>query len=170
MLGRMATLGEVMTRDVLSVEPSDTIGEAAEKMTQLGVGAVVVSDFGRMIGIFTERDLMRESLDSVPVSSFPIVDPNPDSGEHAVIDAGGAVDDVIVGNDALGGCEPQQIQQQSGCRRQYCECDDFVDDVRDRKAPPGTAEIAQGVGKDRSDRGHCCCSHRLRRSHSNLEA
>ena len=59
MLGRMATLGEVMTRDVLSVEPSDTIGEAAEKMTQLGVGAVVVSDFGRMIGIFTERDLMR---------------------------------------------------------------------------------------------------------------
>ena len=59
MLARMATLGEVMTKEVLSVEPSDTIGEAAEKMTELGVGAVVVSDFGRMIGIFTERDLMR---------------------------------------------------------------------------------------------------------------
>ena len=44
-----------MTKDVLTVEPSDTIGEAAEKMTSLGVGAVVVSDFGRMIGIFTER-------------------------------------------------------------------------------------------------------------------
>ena len=28
-------------------------------MTEHGVGAVVVSDFGRMIGIFTERDLMR---------------------------------------------------------------------------------------------------------------
>jgi len=28
-------------------------------MTDQGVGAVVVSDFGRMIGIFTERDLMR---------------------------------------------------------------------------------------------------------------
>src|SRR6266480_1086953 len=59
MLAAMATLGEVMTKDVLSVEPSDTIGEAAEKMTSHGVGAVVVSDFGRMIGIFTERDLMR---------------------------------------------------------------------------------------------------------------
>ena len=59
MLAQMATLGEVMTKDVLSVEPSDTIGEAAEKMTGQGVGAVVVSDFGRMIGIFTERDLMR---------------------------------------------------------------------------------------------------------------
>ena len=55
----MATLGEVMTKDVLSVAPEDTIGEAAQKMTDQGVGAVVVSDFGRMIGIFTERDLMR---------------------------------------------------------------------------------------------------------------
>src|SRR5205823_12705473 len=59
MLAAMPTLGEVMTKEVLSVEPSDTIGEAAEKMTSHGVGAVVVSDFGRMIGIFTERDLMR---------------------------------------------------------------------------------------------------------------
>src|SRR5437899_3639100 len=55
----MATLGEVMTRDVLTVAPEDTIGEAAQKMTDQGVGAVVVSDFGRMIGIFTERDLTR---------------------------------------------------------------------------------------------------------------
>ena len=59
MLARMATLSDVMTKEVLTVEPSDTIGEAAEKMTNHGVGAVVVSDFGRMIGIFTERDLMR---------------------------------------------------------------------------------------------------------------
>ena len=59
MLARMATLGEVMTKEVLSVAPEDTIGEAAQKMTDQGVGAVVVSDFGRMIGIFTERDLMR---------------------------------------------------------------------------------------------------------------
>ena len=55
----MASVADLMVRDVLTVEPSDTIGEAAEKMTQHGVGAVVVSDFGRMIGIFTERDLMR---------------------------------------------------------------------------------------------------------------
>ena len=55
----MKTLGEIMTTPVLTVEPSDTIGEGAEKMTGQGVGAVIVSDFGRMIGIFTERDLMR---------------------------------------------------------------------------------------------------------------
>ena len=65
MLAAMATLGEVMTKDVLSVEPSDTIGEAAEKMTSLGVGAVVVSDFGRMIGILSERDIMRAVADRI---------------------------------------------------------------------------------------------------------
>jgi CBS domain-containing protein len=53
------SLANLMTRDVLLVEPSDTIGEAAQKMTERGVGSVVVSDYGRMIGILTERDVMR---------------------------------------------------------------------------------------------------------------
>ena len=48
-----------MTRDVLTVAPEDTIGEAAQKMVERAVGSVVVSDFGRTIGIFTERDLMK---------------------------------------------------------------------------------------------------------------
>jgi CBS domain-containing protein len=52
-------LGDVMARDVLSVAPEDTLGEAAQKMVERGVGAVVVLDFGRLIGILTERDLMR---------------------------------------------------------------------------------------------------------------
>ena len=52
-------IADLMTRDVVTVAPEDTLGEAAAKMTERGVGAVVVSDFGRMIGIFTERDVMR---------------------------------------------------------------------------------------------------------------
>ena len=60
MLAAMPTLGEVMTKDVLSVEPSDTIGEAAEKMHAANVGAVVVvEDMVRVVGIVTERDLLR---------------------------------------------------------------------------------------------------------------
>ncbi len=55
----MKLLGDVMARDVLSVAPEDTLGEAAQKMVERGVGAVVVLDFGRLIGILTERDLMR---------------------------------------------------------------------------------------------------------------
>src|SRR5918912_3868406 len=55
----MSTVRELMTREVLAVEPSDTIGEAAQKMVEAGVSSVVVSDFGRLIGILTERDLTR---------------------------------------------------------------------------------------------------------------
>ena len=56
----MATVADLMTKDVLTVEPSDTIGEAAEKMHSANVGAVVVvEDMVRIVGIVTERDLLR---------------------------------------------------------------------------------------------------------------
>ena len=49
-----------MVTDVLTVEPSSSIGEAAEKMNAAKVGAVVVvEDFVRIVGIITERDLLR---------------------------------------------------------------------------------------------------------------
>ncbi len=48
-----------MTSDVLTVAPEDTIGETAQKMVELGVSSAVVSDYGRLIGIVTERDLTR---------------------------------------------------------------------------------------------------------------
>jgi CBS domain-containing protein len=57
----MASLAELMAKDVITIEPADTIGHAAEKMVQHGVSAIVVSDspFGRLLGIITERDLTR---------------------------------------------------------------------------------------------------------------
>jgi CBS domain-containing protein len=56
----VATVADLMTKDVLTVEPSDTIGEAAEKMHAANVGAVVVvEDMVRIVGIVTERDLLR---------------------------------------------------------------------------------------------------------------
>ena len=55
----------MMARDVLSVAPEDTIGEAAQKMVELGVSSAVVSDFGRLIGIVTERDVLQAAGDRV---------------------------------------------------------------------------------------------------------
>lgn len=55
----MSTVGEIMTSDVLAVEPADTIGETAQKMVERGVSSAVVSDYGTLIGIVTERDLTR---------------------------------------------------------------------------------------------------------------
>jgi CBS domain-containing protein len=55
----MTRLGELMTGAVVSVAPEDTLGEAAERMAEDGVGSAVVLDSGRLIGILTERDLLR---------------------------------------------------------------------------------------------------------------
>ena len=56
----MATVAEVMNKSVVTVDPTSSIGEAAEKMIEAGVGAVVVmEDMARIVGIITERDLMR---------------------------------------------------------------------------------------------------------------
>jgi CBS domain-containing protein len=61
----MATIADLMTTDVVTVAPEDTLGEAAAKMTEKGIGAVVVSDFGRVIGILSERDIMRAVADRI---------------------------------------------------------------------------------------------------------
>jgi CBS domain-containing protein len=61
----MAVLGELMSRNVLAVAPEDTLGEAAERMTGEGVGSAVVLDGGRLIGILTERDVLRAAAGRV---------------------------------------------------------------------------------------------------------
>jgi len=55
----MATLAEIVRPNFITVAPEDTLGEVAERMTTQNVGAVVVKDHGRLIGILTERDMLR---------------------------------------------------------------------------------------------------------------
>jgi CBS domain-containing protein len=52
-------LAEIMRPEPIIVAPEDTLGEVAEQMTAVNVGAVIVKDYGRMIGILTERDLLK---------------------------------------------------------------------------------------------------------------
>jgi CBS domain-containing protein len=59
------TLRDFMTAgDVLTIEPTATLGQAARSMRQRNVGAAVVVENGELIGIFTERDLLRAIADS----------------------------------------------------------------------------------------------------------
>ena len=46
-------------RDVYSVAPTVTVAEAVAEMNLHRVGSVMVIDGGRLIGIFTERDVLR---------------------------------------------------------------------------------------------------------------
>jgi CBS domain-containing protein len=55
----MGTLADVVAPTFITVAPEDTLGEVAERMNNQNVGAVIVKDHGRLIGILTERDMLR---------------------------------------------------------------------------------------------------------------
>ena len=50
---------EVMTQVVLTAETATTIAEAASLMAQRRVGSTLVVDGQRLLGIFTERDIVK---------------------------------------------------------------------------------------------------------------
>ncbi|UCE85843.1 MAG: CBS domain-containing protein [Deltaproteobacteria bacterium] len=55
--------GEAMTRDVITVEPSATLREAAQLMIRHKVGCLpVVKPDGILVGLVTETDLLRATL------------------------------------------------------------------------------------------------------------
>lgn len=53
----MKTIADVMSRDVTSVAPEDSIRRAAELMDDLDIGALPVTEDGRLVGIVTDRDI-----------------------------------------------------------------------------------------------------------------
>ena len=58
-LKQMPTVKEFMTKDVITIETHKTIVEAAQLMSQKGVGDLIVMDGETPIGIVTERDFVR---------------------------------------------------------------------------------------------------------------
>lgn len=64
----MTQLSEVMRENFITVAPEDTLGEVAQQMVELNVGSVIVKDFGRLIGILTERDLLKAMAGRVHTS------------------------------------------------------------------------------------------------------
>ena len=55
----MPTLAEIMRAELVEVAPEDTLGEVADRLNDVGMGAALVKDFGKLIGIITERDLLK---------------------------------------------------------------------------------------------------------------
>ena len=51
------SIREVMTADPRTVEPGDSVVDAARQMAEGDVGAVLVTENGRVSGILTDRDI-----------------------------------------------------------------------------------------------------------------
>jgi CBS domain-containing protein len=55
----------ICTRQVIGVEPTRSLQDATQTMAENRVGAVIVLERGRMVGILSERDLVRAVADGV---------------------------------------------------------------------------------------------------------
>ncbi len=55
----MAAVGDIMSRDLLIVDAGTPLGDAARRMHERHVGAALVVERDWLVGILTERDVLR---------------------------------------------------------------------------------------------------------------
>ncbi len=55
----MVSLAEVMSKEVVSLPPDSTVSDAARVMVRGGFGSVVIVQGRMLLGILTERDVLR---------------------------------------------------------------------------------------------------------------
>ncbi len=87
---------DVMVRDVIAIDPSASLAEAAQLMRQANVGILPVVEDGQVCGVITDRDLVVRAiavgadLTSTPVGECATGDPvvaHPDWNLDQAMDA-----------------------------------------------------------------------------------
>jgi CBS domain-containing protein len=68
----MTTVGEIMTKELISVGSGSTVAEAATVMGERKVGSALVVDDDELVGIFTERDIVRALSQDFDAPGHPI--------------------------------------------------------------------------------------------------
>ena len=68
----MAIVREVMTSQLIAVDPSTTVAEAATIMGGKHVGSALVMDGDTLAGIFTERDIVRALGEHFDAAGHPV--------------------------------------------------------------------------------------------------
>jgi CBS domain-containing protein len=62
--GALTTVRDIMSTELVTVEPSANLTEAVHAMSAGRSGSVLVLQSGSLVGIFTERDILRALADS----------------------------------------------------------------------------------------------------------
>ena len=67
----MTTIGEIIeakkSKGVFTISPSNTVAEALRLLARHNVGALVVVNDGQLVGIISERDIVRKAADVSPL-------------------------------------------------------------------------------------------------------
>jgi len=90
----MTAVGEIMTKELVTVASGATVAEAATVMGERKVGSALVIDEGELVGIFTERDIVRALSQDFDAPGHPIThwmtrDPltiSPETTVHEALD------------------------------------------------------------------------------------
>jgi CBS domain-containing protein len=70
----MVTLKEIMTSDVFSTTPSTSVADVAASMLKGRFGSAVVMEGSTVMGIFTERDVLRAAAARADLTSSRVAD------------------------------------------------------------------------------------------------
>lgn len=77
-----AYVGEIMSKDIVKIDADKSIRDVANVMTERNISSILVEDSGKIIGILTERDLVRNvcakdaiasKTPAVSIMSAPVV-------------------------------------------------------------------------------------------------
>ncbi len=72
---------DIETKPFITMPPDSSIGDVVTKMAEMGIGCVLVTENDRLVGIFTQRDLLMkvveqyEQVKDKPVSEMMSPDP-----------------------------------------------------------------------------------------------
>jgi acetoin utilization protein AcuB len=124
MAGVPTTVGEVMTARVVTIAPQATVADAIDLFVKYSFRHLVVADGGRLVGVLSDRDALRQMARGRDAGSTAVADvmrgrplvatPATALTEAAellrahrinclpVVDAGGAVLGIVTTTDLLG--------------------------------------------------------------------
>jgi CBS domain-containing protein len=101
----MQTIQDIMTRDVQTMSPQETVQRAAQLMDELNVGAIPVLDGDKLVGMITDRDI---TVRSVAAGQNPVSTKVADvmSTDVRTCTAGQSVEEVL---DTMGDVQIRRI-------------------------------------------------------------